>query len=49
MKKYTPIIAATAISGLIITGLFATGILQYQENAATKKTITLDQVTKDTS
>ncbi len=49
MKKYTPIIAATAISGLIITGLFATGILQYKENVAPKKTITLDQVTKDTS
>lgn len=49
MKKYTPIIAATAISGLIITGLFAAGVLEYKEKTAPKKTITLDQVTKDTS
>lgn len=49
MKKITPIIAATAISGLIITGLFATGLLQYKNDEIKKKTITIDQITKDTS
>lgn len=49
MKKFTPIIAATAISGLIITGLFASGLLQYREENMEKKTITIDQIAKETS
>jgi|GEM_PF-389072 len=49
MKKFTPIIAATAISGLVITGLFATGILEYKNNTVQKKTISIDQITKATS
>ncbi len=49
MKKIAPIIAASAISGLILTGLFATGALQYKKNTIQKNTISIGQITKDTS
>lgn len=47
LKQFTHIIAATGLSGIILIGLFASGILEYKTTNVQKKTISIAQLTKD--